>query len=391
MTRTLVKKYIYANSGNTQYSAGQCIQFKFPDKDGFLIPESLKISYSVSVVDSGFIYGTPLYAPFSTLTTYINENVIEQLNRYNYLTGFILANGQYSLLDRVAMTQDYGYGSYVNTADSTPSIFKELDFGNTQPNVAGNNPLGYSGKLECILSHFSSPMPFKSLSPSIELILDDYPNYTAYINSFSINDVQLSYDVLYDDSMPIYKQLDSFTFFSNTSPLAPNPNGNFGISYNNPTIKYAIGAFHTFYSNGSLNFNAADITDFKGSYNLIFNNNQNYPDKTFFTHTNKRSLILSNFKETIRQIYKNKNLSGFINADNYVQFATTNDPFSPTKFIYAVPFGFEHDGIQLEQNTALLNISMPENIHTNSNFLSMLNICYKVIIDITPNGIIISK
>ena len=145
MTKTLVKKYIYANSGNTQYSAGQAIQFKFPDKDGFLIPESLKISYSVNVSDSGFIYGTPLYAPFLQLTTYINDNIVEQLNRYNYLTGFILANGLYSLSDRVSMTEDYGYGGYSNITDpavGNPSIFKELNLGNTQPNVAGSVGLG---------------------------------------------------------------------------------------------------------------------------------------------------------------------------------------------------------------------------------------------------------
>ena len=171
MTRTLVKKYIYANSGNTQYSAGQAIQFKFPDKDGFLIPESLKISYSVNIADSGFIYGTPLYAPFLQLTTYINDNIVEQLNRYNYLTGFILANGLYSLSDRVSMTQDYGYGSFSDSPFSDPSVFKELNLGNTQPNAASGYGLGYSGKLECILSHFNSPLPFKLLSPSIELIL----------------------------------------------------------------------------------------------------------------------------------------------------------------------------------------------------------------------------
>ena len=65
MTRTLVKKYIYANSGNTQYSAGQCIQFKFPDKDGFLIPESLNISYSVNVTDSGYIWDTAICSVFA--------------------------------------------------------------------------------------------------------------------------------------------------------------------------------------------------------------------------------------------------------------------------------------------------------------------------------------
>ena len=289
------------------------------------------------------------------------------------------------------MTQDYGYGSFINTTESIPSIFKELDFGNTQPNIASGYGLGYSGKLECILSHFNSPMPFKLLTPSIELILDNFVDFTAYILSFSINDVQLSYDVLYDDSMPIYKKIDSFTFFSNTSPLRANPNGNFSIPYNNPTIKYAIGAFHTFYSNISINYNADDITAFNGSYNLIFNNNQNYPDKTFFTQQNKRSLILSNFKETIRQIYKNKHLVGYVDSNSYMQLAQDNDEYNPAKFIYAVPLGIEHDGIQLEQNTALLNISMAANAFTNANFLSMLNICYKVIIDITPNGIIISK
>ena len=131
----------------------------------FLIPESLKISYSVNVTDSGYIYGTPLYAPFLQLTTYINDSIVEQINRYNYLTGFILANGLYSLSDRVSMTQDYGYGGYANTTITDPSIFKELNLGNTQPNIAGSTGLGYSGKLECILSHFNSPIPFKLLSP----------------------------------------------------------------------------------------------------------------------------------------------------------------------------------------------------------------------------------
>ncbi len=49
---------------------------------------------------------------------------------------------------------------------------------------------------------------------------------------------------------------------------------------------------------------ADDITELNGSYNLMFNDNQNYPDKTFFTQPNKRSLIVNNFKETIRQYIK---------------------------------------------------------------------------------------
>lgn len=392
MTRTLVKKYMYSKGGNSTYTDGQTIQFQFPDKDGFLIPDSLKISYSINVAESGYIYGTPLYAPFTQLTTTINDSIVEQINRYNYVTGFIIANGLYSFSDRLSMTQDYGYAAFNENSTSTPTNFTELDYGNTQPNIAGSYGLGYSGKLECILSHFNSPIPFKLLSPSIELTLDNYDNYTVYINSVSITNVEISYDVLYDDSLPLYKQIDSFTYYSSTAPVKANPNGNFGIIYNNPTIKYALGAFHTFYSNNlSSNWNADDITFWNGSYNLIFNNNQNFPDKTFFTQPNRRGLILSNFKETIRKIYKDKSLVGFVESNNYMTVPLANSIPNPSKFIYAVPLGYEYDGVQLDQNTALLNVSMASNANTNANFLAMLNICYKVIIDITPNGIIISK
>lgn len=377
----VVKKSIYSNGGNQLYTQGQTIQFQIPEKDGFLIPNSLNISYTMTSSGGFNMYGIPLYGPILNLETYLNDTCIEQINNYNVIHGFIVANGLYNAGDRIGMTEDYGL------------IFSgSLNIEGINYGTIGTSAVNFSGKLECMLRNFNSPVPLSKISPMIEMQLDSLTRFSDGSGTYTISNVEITYDVLYSD-IPIYKQLSTFSYFSNTSMIPFATTGNFSLNFNNPKMKYAKGAFVVFssYSSQSKFFESYDYTNFTGSYNLYFNNNQTYPQKTYYTALAKRSSILTNYKETIRKIYKNDNLSGYVSYRDY-NYAPSNSAFTayPSKFIYGVPLCNDYsDGLEIDSNTAIMQINTTNSVA--SPYISNLVICYGINIDITENGLIISK
>jgi hypothetical protein len=380
----VVKKSIYSKGGNESYTQGQTLQFQIPEKDGFLIPESLNISYTFTPTISVNVLGIPLYAPILNFETYLNDVLVEQINNYNVIHGFLIANGLYNAGERLGMTEDYGliYSGSIN--------MEGLNYG-----ILTTTPTNFGGKLECILRNFNAPIPLSKISPMIELQLDSLGRFTdnaGTSQSYTISNVEITYDLLYAD-IPIYKQLSTFSFFNNSSMIPFATTGNFTLNFNNPKMKYAKGAFVMFstYASTSKYFESYDYTNFTGSYNLYFNNNQAYPQKTYYTSISKRSSILMNFKETIRKIYKNNNLSGYISYRDY-NYAPSNSAFVayPSKFIYGVPLCNDYiDGLEIDSNTAILQINTTNSVA--SPYLANLIICYGINIDITENGLIISK
>lgn len=383
----VVKRSMYSKGGNTDYTQGQTIEFKFPDTDGFLIPESLNISYTITANGGPNIYGIPLYAPFSSLKTYINENCVEQITNYNEIFGFVIANGLYDAGSRVGMTEDYGL-IYTTTVD-----VEKLNYGI----LAVSTPVNFSGKLECMLRNFNGPMPFNKIKPQIDLMLDAINIFSTNSNfyTYSITNVEVMYDVLYAD-LPIYKQLSTFSFYGSSIPIASGSSGSFTLNYNNPKMKAGLGAFVTF-SNASSNqkgFESYDWTNFSGSYNLYFNNNQSFPQKTYFTSLSKRGAILTNYKEAIRRIYNNQNLNCYITYRDFNYIPNGAGVLGyPSKFIYGVPLCYRLDnkllGLEIDSNTAFLQIN--STYASTAIYYANLVICYGIDIDITENGLIISK
>jgi hypothetical protein len=382
----VIKKSIFSSAGNTQFTEGQTIPFKFPDTDGFLIPESINISYTYNTSSSWGTYGLPLYSPILKLTTYLNDNCVEIINNYNIIFSFVIANGLYNSSDRVGMTYDYGL--YIASSN--------LLVDNLNAGVILDTAFGLSGKLECILRNFNSPMPFNKISPYIEIQLDALSKFSTAVSteSYFLSNVEITYDVLYTD-MTIYKQLKTFSYFNNTLPIPYNGRGNFNLNFNNPKIKYAKGVFITFSTNSSVSkfFESYDYTNSTGSYTLYFNNNKSFPNKIYYTSKDKKSAILTNYKNTIRKIYNNNNLSTYISKDSY-NFNTTSstDPFYPSKFIYAVPLQTDYsDGLEIDSNTASFGINTNYTVGINYPYSANLILCYDILVDITENGLIISK
>lgn len=378
----VVKKSIYSKGGNESYTQGQTLQFQIPEKDGFLIPESLNISYTFGISTNVDLFGLGLYSPILNLETYLNDVCVEQINNYNLIHGFVIANGLYDAGDRVGMTQDYGliYSGALNIEGLNYSTINSFF-------------VSFSGKLECLLSNFNAPVPLSKISPMIEINLDAMNKMcTNVAATYTISDVQITYDVLYAD-IPIYKQLSSFSYFSNMSTLISLSSGNMSLNFNNPKMKYAKGAFVTFssYVSTSRFYDSYDYTNFTGSYNLYFNNNQSYPQKTYYTSVAKRSSILTNYKDTIRKIYKNNSLNGYISYRdfNYAPNGATSVS-NPSKFIYGVPLCNEYsEGLEVDSNTAILQINTTNK--TLYQYVANLVICYGIKVDITENGLIISK
>lgn len=378
----VIKKSIYSKGGNTNYSDGQTIEFQIPEKDGYLIPNSVNISFSFAPSAGCIVPTMALYAPINNLKTYLNDNCVEQINNYNSLIGFVIANGLYGFSDRLGMVADYGliYTGTAVTENLNYCIFSDSTL------------IGFSGKLECILSNFDSPIPLNKISPLIQIGLDYLNRISDIAGSFVMSNVELTYDVLYLD-VPIYKPLSTFSYFSNASPIT-GARGNFSINFNNPKMKTAKGAFVTFSFPSSTNesFESFDYTNFLGSYNLYFNNNKSFPQKTYYTSLDKRSAILTNYKETIRKIYKNNSLNSYIYYKNFNYSTSTSSTIAiPSKFIYGIPLCNDYcDGLEIDSNTAVLQINSSASSNLTSCLVTLI-VCYGINIDITENGLIISK
>ena len=117
LNSTVIKKSIYSKGGNTDYSDGQTIQFQIPDRDGFLIPNSVNISFSFAPSSTCIIPTMALYAPILNLKTYLNDSCVEQINNYNQVVGLVISNGLYGYSDRLGMSADYGL-IYTGTVSS---------------------------------------------------------------------------------------------------------------------------------------------------------------------------------------------------------------------------------------------------------------------------------
>jgi len=88
---------------------------------------------------------------------------------------------------------------------------------------------------------------------------------------------------------------------------------------------------------------------------------------------------------------KNNNLNSYITYLDYNYAPNGSISYgNPSKFIFGVPLCNDYcDGLDIDSNTAILQISMTNTV--SGQYLANLVICYGIDIDITENGLIISK
>ena len=97
-------------TGATKYESGSLVKFDFQQR-GFIDPSSIVVRYKytlVSLVNASMI-ATPAYAPFQRLETLIGSQVVESINQYNQVAGFLYVNTQYDVAMKYGQQPSLGF------------------------------------------------------------------------------------------------------------------------------------------------------------------------------------------------------------------------------------------------------------------------------------------
>ena len=85
------------STGATKYDAGSIIKFDFQQR-GFIDPSSIVVRYKYNMTSAAAgaqMIATPAYTPFLRLETLIGSQVVESINQYNQVAGFLYINTQF--------------------------------------------------------------------------------------------------------------------------------------------------------------------------------------------------------------------------------------------------------------------------------------------------------
>lgn len=128
-------QYLAPVNGSSFATATQGTQiiFDLPAR-GFLIPSSLYLRYTYTITNSttafsSVMLGCPAYAPIQRLETYVNSQVIEQINNYNQ-TMTAMVNLTYDVAQKYGVQNMLGFGNNTTTQtldslDGRPCITSE--------------------------------------------------------------------------------------------------------------------------------------------------------------------------------------------------------------------------------------------------------------------------
>ena len=98
------------STGATTYLPGTLVKFDFQQR-GFIDPTFIVVRYKYNItsgVGSAMI-ATPAYAPFQRLETLIGSQIVESINQYNQVAGFLYVNTQYDVAMKYGQQAALGF------------------------------------------------------------------------------------------------------------------------------------------------------------------------------------------------------------------------------------------------------------------------------------------
>ena len=97
-------------TGAGSYSPGGVIKFDFQNR-GFIDGSSITLRYKYTVTSAvgAEIIGTPAYTPFLRLETLIGSQVVESINQYNQVAGFLYMNTSFDQAMKYGVQPSMGY------------------------------------------------------------------------------------------------------------------------------------------------------------------------------------------------------------------------------------------------------------------------------------------
>lgn len=299
------------------FTAGQQIQFDLLNR-GFLVPDSLYISYSYNLTSAAGaeLIGCPVYTSFSRLDIQAGSQTIDTINSYNILMN-MLTNCTLDIAQKYGQQQAFGY----NNSTAAPISLEFLD-GRL---CILNEPGSFAGPLMCILSNSEKLLPLFAM-PQMRVVLtvESIANMftsTVVPSGWTLSNVELRYKVVdmgqEVENMvramgdKIYIKSQSFSCSSTT--LAASTSSSVELVFNQryASVKslFAINGVGTAASNKA--FDSVDLTTGTGDYTFIIGG-VNYPQKPISARTN-RAGALQELRSAVGSIFdKNNSLS--INA-----------------------------------------------------------------------------
>lgn len=323
-------------NGST-FSAGQQIQFDLLNR-GFLVPDSMYISYAFSAVASATATAwraTPVYSTFNRLDVQIGSQIVDTIQNYG-LVAHVLTNLNYDVAQKYGLQSAFGYVG----AAATPTL-EELD--GRAITASATNSGSLSAPLVSMLSNAEKLLPlFAMPQVRITLTMDSIANMftaAAGITSFSISNVELRYkvvdmggaveNVVLGMGDKLYIKSQSFACASQTLPAS--------TGYNELIFNQRFASVKSLYAvNGSASVNgfydSIDLTSNGGDYSFMIGGVM-YPQKPISAALCK-SQALMELKSAAGSIFdKANNMS--INTTEFSYIANpapTTTAAAPGKF-----------------------------------------------------------
>jgi hypothetical protein len=383
------------STGATTYVSGGLVKFDFQQR-GFIDPTSLVVryKYTVETAATARMIATPAYTPFQRLETLIGSQVVESINQYNQVAGFLFVNTQYDVAMKYGQQAALGF---VN--NSTVPSLEDLD----GREFAGNEIGTFSMPLVGLLSSSAKLIPaFAMPQISVQLTIDSIANIfcsgtlAVVPTLFNITNIELCYNMLdfgrsvEADILAMPKLfLKCWSFSNSSATLGTGVSGSISLVYNQ---KYASvkAAYILGCGTGVTSLNkwgdSFDVTSSNGDYSIMIAG-QTYPQRNLSTLNNK-AYILQELRRASGNINdKNNNMS--INTIEFnrdgIDTTTAN---VPGKFIVGIPL----EKLHIPSDKAILtgvstnNSNITVNINTStatpSAYTMNLVLIYDAIIEV---------
>lgn len=263
------------STGSGTYTEGGVIQFDLPAR-GFVDPNSIYIRYKYNIAiatAATSIRGTPLYTPFSRLTTSFASQQVENIANYGQVQNMIL-NCKMNPAQKAGMASALGLIDTASTA-----TFANL---NGRALTAATHSISMAGPLNCILSNCEKLVPlFAMPNVRIELTVDTLANMlqsSANASGFSLSNIELCFDVIdfgagVEEMVkhmgnPVY--LKSCSWSNIGVPLASGQQGQIELVYNQrlSSIRSLFSLFTPTSAGNHVNglYDSIDMTSGNGDY-----------------------------------------------------------------------------------------------------------------------------
>lgn len=316
-------------SNASTFTPGSQIQLDLINR-GFLIPDSMYISYDWSITQAtaadAELKGCPVYTPFQRQTVQIGSQTIDTINNYNVLMS-MLTNLTYTISEKMGMP-GLGYGPTTPAAPDLQSMDGHLHNGGLTDTGS------FSGPLMSIFSNAEKLLPLFAMGNSrINLTLDSIANMyttTKVPSDFSISNFTLHYKVcdfgadvermIMQMGPKIFIKSQSFGVSSQTLVSGANSSQELTFNQRYASCKSIFSVNGTSSAGGNTFFDSVNLAA-DSEYSFMIAGVQ-YPQRPIST-ARSRTQALMELKSATGSIF-DKNNSHSISAQEYAYDGTTS-------------------------------------------------------------------